>query len=321
MCLIALAIDGSHRFPLVVAANRDEFFERPTARLAWWSSGSEASDILGGRDLQAGGTWLGLTMAGRLALLTNVRQPGRNETSAPSRGDIVPLWLRGDLATDRFWTRVSLAGYNGFNLIAADFARGECFWGSNREPHPLRLERGVYGLSNARLDAPWPKVRSLKARLSAALAAAQSPQGLASVLFDALADRHMASDAELPSTGLSIEFERAFSAAFIRTADQSYGTRCSTIIVTERRRRYLLTRVYERTYTAGSGVVLMRQAVLKNWPPRYSDASTTVSAQAPVSEAGAAELAEPARKRVRSLLKPELARRRRPATDALTGGG
>src|SRR5437867_3846904 len=116
MCLVALALDESHRFPLVVAANRDEFFSRPAARLGWWSAAAGAPDILGGRDLGGGGTWLGLTAAGRLALLTNVRLADRLEPHAPSRGEIVPLWLRGDLATDRFWTRVALSGYNGFNL-------------------------------------------------------------------------------------------------------------------------------------------------------------------------------------------------------------
>lgn len=321
MCLVALAIDGSHRFPLIVAANRDEFFDRPTARMAWWSPGPASPDILGGRDLRSGGSWLGLTAAGRIALLTNVRQPGRTEADATSRGEIVPLWLSGGLATDRFWTRIALAGYNGFNLIAADFVRGECFWVSNREAHPVRLERGVYGLSNAQLDSPWPKVISLKRHLTAACTAAESAQGLATMLFEALGDRHIAADAELPATGVSLDVERTLSAAFIRTADQSYGTRCSTIIVTERRRRYLLTHVYERTYTAGSGLALMRQARLKNWPPRYSE--TSGAAQAAVLEASMADLAAPAsppRKRVRSLLKPDGSRRRK-VVDAIARGG
>jgi len=305
MCLVALAIDASHRFPLVVAANRDEFYARPTARLAWWSPGASAPDILGGRDLEAGGTWLGLTTGGRVALVTNVREPGRNDAAAPSRGEIVPLWLRGDLPTDRFWARIALTGYRGFNLVAADFARGECFWASNRAPHPLRIERGVYGLSNAMLDAPWPKVRALKARVQAALGTAASPQALSSILLDALGDRRVTPDADLPATGIALDLERALSAAFIRTPDQSYGTRSSTVIVTERRRRYLLTHVYERTHSPTSGVALMRQAVLKNWPPRYSDAS--LAAAAPVSDVEVPA----AKKRVRSLLKPERARAHR----------
>lgn len=315
MCLLALAIDESHRFPLVIAANRDEFFRRTAARLGWWSAGAGTPDILGGRDLEGGGTWMGLTAQGRLGMLTNVRQPERFDPEAPSRGEIVTLWLRGELATDRFWTRVALAGYNGFNLIAADFLRGECFWASNRRPHPMRLERGIYGLSNAGIDTPWPKVVELKSKLHEALPQAQTAAALAAELFDALADRTPAPDEHLPNTGMPIELERELSPAFIRTADQRYGTRCSTIIVTERARRRLVTHVFERTFTVGSGLALMRQAVLKNWPPRYSQGETSASsAQAEVVESSVSTMSETAdaqtRKRVRSLLKPAVRRQR-----------
>jgi len=318
MCLVAVAIDESHRFPLVIAANRDEFFNRPAARLAWWSARSGTPDILGGRDLESGGTWLGLTAAGRLALVTNVRLPDR-EPLAPSRGEIVPLWLRGDMGTDRFWTRVALSGYNGFNLIAADFRNGECFWASNQKPHPMRLERGVYGLSNAIIDTPWPKVVTLKSRLRAALPVAESSVALASTLFDALSDRSQASDDCLPSTGISLELERQLSAAFIRTPDQSYGTRCSTIVITERARRRLVTHVFERTFAVGSGLALMRQSVLKDWPPRYTEGSgASPTAQAEVVESSDTTMPEIAvaqtRKRVRSLLKPVAPRRSRAAS-------
>jgi len=318
MCLVAVAIDESHRFPLVIAANRDEFFNRPAARLAWWSARSGTPDILGGRDLESGGTWLGLTAAGRLALVTNVRLPDR-EPLAPSRGEIVPLWLRGDMGTDRFWTRVALSGYNGFNLIAADFRNGECFWASNQKPHPMRLERGVYGLSNAVIDTPWPKVATLKSRLRAALPVAESSVALASTLFDALSDRSQASDDCLPSTGISLELERQLSAAFIRTPDQSYGTRCSTIVITERARRRLVTHVFERTFAVGSGLALMRQSVLKDWPPRYTEGSgARPTAQAEVVESSDTTMPEIAvaqtRKRVRSLLKPVAPRRSRAAS-------
>lgn len=318
MCLVALAIDESHRFPLVVAANRDEFFNRPAARLGWWSAAAGTPDILGGRDLEGGGTWLGLTAAGRLALVTNVRQPDRVEPLAPSRGDIVPLWLRGDMGTDRFWTRVALSGYNGFNLIAADFRNGECFWASNQKPHPMRLERGVYGLSNAIIDTPWPKVVALKSKLRAALPVVESAAALASTLFEALADRSQAPDDTLPATGVSLEVERELSAAFIRTADQGYGTRCSTIIITERARRRLVTHVFERTFTVGSGLALMRQSVLKDWPPRYTEGvGARLTAQAEVVESSDTTMPEivvaQTRKRVRSLLKPVTARRVRAA--------
>jgi uncharacterized protein with NRDE domain len=319
MCLVALAIDESHRFPLVVAANRDEFFSRPAARLGWWSAAPGMPDILGGRDLESGGTWLGLTAAGRLALVTNVRQPDRVEPQAPSRGEIVPLWLRGDLGTDRFWTRVALSGYNGFNLIAADFRNGECFWASNQRPHPMRLERGVYGLSNAVIDTPWPKVVVLKTKLRAALPTAESAAALASTLFEALSDRSLAPDERLPSTGVPLDVERELSAAFIRTPDQSYGTRCSTIIITERARRRLVTHVFERTYTVGSALALMRQSALKDWPPRYTEGAVVRPiAQAEVVESSDTTMPEiviaQTRKRVRSLLKPVAPRRTRAAS-------
>ncbi len=322
MCLVAVAIDQSRRFPLVIAANRDEFFRRASARLGWWSPGPGLPDILGGRDLEAGGTWLGLTAAGRLALLTNVRNPSRVDPNAPSRGDIVTRWLAGDTTTDRFWMRTALSGHNGFNLIAADFHSGECFWASNEDSHPQRLERGLYGLSNASLDTPWPKVTQLKARVAEATDGCDSVDTLASQLFDALADRHVADDTQLPSTGVSREWERVLSPAFIRSTDHGYGTRCSTLVITERINKRLVTHVLERTFSPTGGMALLRRATLKNWPPRYSE-----SAPAEAAEQEAvldSELAEddhatpsapttaPRKTRVRSLLRPEPSRRKRP---------
>lgn len=283
MCLVALAIDANRRFPLVVAANRDEYFDRPAARLAWWRPDTLSPEILGGRDTRSGGTWLGLTAEGRLAMLTNVRNPADVDAGAPSRGDIVPLWLRGDLSMDRFWMQVSLSGYNGFNLIAADLARGECFWGSNRARFPQRLERGVYGLSNAQLDTPWPKVERLKQQVRGCLRDAESAEDLSEALFQALGDRTEMADEFLPSTGVPIEWERWLSPAFIRTPDGRYGTRCSTVIITERVRRRLVTHVIERTFSnnRGPGVALLRKSTLKHWPPSARDLSD-VTAPAPL---------------------------------------
>jgi len=315
MCLVALAIDQSRRFPLVVAANRDEYFKRPSARLAWWSPGPGRPDILGGRDLEAGGTWLGLTAAGRLAFVTNVRDPSRQDAQAPSRGEIVPNWLSGELQTDRFWMRTALAGYNGFNLVAADFQRGECFWASSHQPHPVRLERGLYGLSNGVLDAPWPKVELLKARLGAALKTADEVDALGARLFEALGDRTLADDARLPATGVSPAWEKLLSAAFIRTPDGSYGTRSSTLVIAERVNKRLVTHVLERTYSGTGGVALLRRSVLKDWPPRYTEEPPAeASAQGSVDEAEEPSAdAAPRKTRVRSLLRPETPRRKRPA--------
>lgn len=273
MCLVAVAIDRQRRFPLVIAANRDEFRDRPARPLEWWSPGDGGAEILGGRDMQAGGTWLGLTRAGRLALLTNVRDPARHDPDAPSRGSIVPLWLAGNLSMDKFWMRVALSGHNGFNLIAADFTRGECFSATNHGALPQRLERGLWGLSNAGLDTPWPKVQALKQRVDAALTAATDLDALVARLFDALADRNVATDAALPATGVPREWERALSAAFIDMPEVRYGTRCSTVLVTERLAgKRLVTRVFERSFDDASVPPMLRHVELPDWPPPAASA-------------------------------------------------
>lgn len=272
MCLVAFALDRSRKFPLVVAANRDEYFERPTARLAWWTPEQGGPDILGGRDLSSGGTWLGLTTQGRLGLLTNVRDARRTFEDAPSRGQIVPNWLSAREPVDRFWMRTAISGYNGFNLVAADFKSGECFWVSNGGTYPRRLERGVYGLSNAELDTPWPKVLALKAKLIESLEQSTQVDELAAKLFKALADRTEADGTRLPKTGVPQERERQLSAAFIRIPEQRYGTRTSTLIITERVNRHQITHVFERTFSAIDGVALLRRSMIRRWPPRYTSA-------------------------------------------------
>lgn len=272
MCLVAFALDRSRKFPLVVAANRDEYFDRPTARLAWWTPERGGPDILGGRDLESGGTWLGLTTQGRLGLLTNVRDARRTFDDAPSRGQIVPNWLSAREPVDRFWMRTAISGYNGFNLVAADFKSGECFWVSNGGTYPRRLERGVYGLSNAELDTPWPKVLTLKTKLIDSLEQSTQVDDLAAKLFKALADRSEVDDARLPKTGVPQERERQLSPAFIRIPEQRYGTRTSTLIITERVNRHQITHVFERTFSAIDGVALLRRSTIRRWPPRYTSA-------------------------------------------------
>lgn len=317
MCLAALALDVSRRFPLVVAANRDEFFNRPAARLGWWTPDGGSQTILGGRDLSAGGTWMGLTAEGRFALVTNVRRVGTPAADGPSRGLIVPAWLEGKQPSDRFWPRMALSGYAPFNLIAADFRRGECFWATNQEASGRRIERGVTVISNAAdIDAPWPKVQQLKHRIEDALHDLEdeaSVDALAGQLFAMLADRTPADDEHLPHTGLDRERERWLSSAFIRTPDGSYGTRCSTLIITERAAKHLTTHVFERTFTGGPGLALLRRASLKDWPPKYSMADDIEPAPpsgsahwGTVDDSELDEVAlEPAKKRrVRSLIRP-----------------
>ena len=277
MCLLALALDQNSRFPFVLAGNRDEFFDRPASRLGWWAPEDGGPAILGGRDLQAGGTWLGLTATGRLGILTNVRDPQNVDPSAPSRGQIVPQWLKGDMEMASLWPRLAIQGYNGFNMLAIDFARGDAFWVNNRKLFPERLNHGIHGLSNAILNTPWPKVQHLKGAMRAAIAEEQTVDGLAHKLFHALADPTEAPDNHLPHTGVPREWEKHLSAAFIKPTMSRYGTRCSTVIITERTHKRVVTHVLERTFAEHTHLAVLRHVVLKNWPPRHSMSAAEVA--------------------------------------------
>jgi len=228
MCLVLVVWRMHPQYPCLVAANRDEFHARPTAGAGWWP---DHPAILAGRDLQAGGTWLGLTRTGRFAALTNYRDPEQRRAAAPSRGGLVTSLLESgaSVAEGLAYLRGVGADYNGFNLIFSDGERlgvYESVPGSGRELGP-----GIYGLSNHLLDTPWPKVQKAKSRLEAALSDITDTTPLLALLRD---DRP-APDAQLPQTGVSLEWERLLSSAFVRAAD--YGTRCSTIIRIENRRR------------------------------------------------------------------------------------
>ena len=268
MCLVALALGCSARYPLVIASNRDEFHARPAAALDWWTPEGHSTEILAGRDLESGGTWLGLGRSGRLALLTNVRDPLHHDAAAPTRGHIVPQWLVGQEPIDVYAAHCAGAGHNGYNLIAADVACDEWHWASNANPRIQRLPQGLYGLSNAELDTPWPKVEALKRRVAASLAADLETEALFADLFAALADRVVVPDDELPSTGVPIELERALAPAFIAMPSRGYGTRCSTLVVTERRGNASVTHVVERSVDAQARVLQTRHAVLHDWPQR-----------------------------------------------------
>jgi uncharacterized protein with NRDE domain len=240
MCLILLALDTHPDYPLVLAANRDEFYDRPTAPAGFWE---EASGLLAGRDLKAGGTWLGIDRGGRVAAVTNYRQ-GQRETTAPrSRGRLVSEYLigRSDGGAHVEQVERQAALYNGFNLIAGDV--GTLFYFSNREGRVRVLGPGVYGLSNQLLDSPWPKVTAGKAGLSTLLAGGGT---LLPSLFALLSDRRQATDDLLPRTGVSPEWERLLSAAFIASAD--YGTRSSTVVLVGRDRRAVFV---ERSFGPG----------------------------------------------------------------------
>lgn len=228
MCLAAFAINASARWPLVIASNRDEFFNRPTLPLAEWQS-SAGHSIISGRDLRAGGTWLGITPTGRIALLTNVREPLCEETTL-SRGDLVMRWLQGSMDAGQFMAQTDHTAYGGFNLVLGDMQSGAWSCLSNRpvngKLHCQPMANGVHGLSNAALNTPWPKTMVLKAAMNDALkTTSETP------LWEALANRSRAAKAELPLTGLPLELETALSSAFVDAPDRGYGTRCTTLLV------------------------------------------------------------------------------------------
>lgn len=223
MCLAVLALDAHPAYAVVIAANRDEYHARPAAPAAWWNE-----RFVAGRDLSAGGTWLAVDRAGRFALLTNVREPGRKDLAAPSRGALVTRAMEDRAPPAQRVARVlaAAAAYNGFNLVAGELACA-C-WGSNRADGVRALARGVHGLSNAALDAPWPKVGRSTAAMRRWCARGEADPG---PLFAALADRAIAPDALLPSTGVPLEWERRLSAPFIVGPEVGYGTRCSTVVL------------------------------------------------------------------------------------------
>jgi uncharacterized protein with NRDE domain len=228
MCLMAMAWGMHPRLPLVLAANRDEFHDRQATPMAWWDDGH----TLAGQDLQAGGTWFGLSRHGRIGLLTNVREPGRQQADLPSRGALVPLWLKDATDADDMSQRLRNVATNGYNLLGIDLMRAQAHCWSNRHGDRHALDPGIYGLSNAALDTPWPKLQRLKEFLSSALDR-QALEELQDGLLQALADRAQPEDASLPQTGVSLDWERCLSRIFIETPDGRYGTRCSTVVVVE----------------------------------------------------------------------------------------
>ncbi|MFC5301136.1 NRDE family protein [Azospira restricta] len=236
MCLILVAWRAHPDYPLVVAANRDEFFARPTASAARWA---DAPQVLAGRDLEAGGTWLGVAAGGRFAAVTNVREPGRPQ-GARSRGRLTADFLTGDASAAEYAAAIDGAAYSGFNLLVSD---GRALWyASNRIAAPHPLSPGIYGVSNHLLDTPWPKLATAKARFAAALPRLPAEEDF----FALLADDEIVPDRHLPATGVSLEWERRLSAIFVRSSD--YGTRASTLLV---QRDDGGARLHERSYGSG----------------------------------------------------------------------
>ncbi|CAB1368902.1 NRDE family protein [Denitratisoma oestradiolicum] len=230
MCLILVAWHAHPDFPLVVAANRDEFHDRPSAPADYWPG---HPDLLAGRDLRGGGTWLGITRGGRFAALTNFRGSEHLKPDGPSRGGLVTGFLTDSRTPDVYLDAVTpeASCYSGFNLLVSD---GKTLgWLGNVGMHRRLLPPGIYGLSNALLDTPWPKVEQSKSALAAALHALPDCHPL----FDLLRDDRTYSEEQLPRTGVDIAFEQLLSAAFVRSP--VYGTRNSTVLIEDIRGKRL----------------------------------------------------------------------------------
>ena len=223
MCLILFAYKVHPSYNLILAANRDEFYERPSSPADFRE---DAPQVLAGRDLQEGGTWMGIDRAGRFAAITNYRDPASWKNIAPSRGGLVSSYLCGNQSPDEYSDKISRQAqlYNGYNLILGD--RHDLLAYSNRG-EKQKLKPGIYGLSNHLLNTPWPKVSRGKKLLKAVLD--KKGAELEDALFAVLADRKLPADSKLPDTGIGVEWERVLSSIFI--ASPIYGTRSSTILL------------------------------------------------------------------------------------------
>jgi uncharacterized protein with NRDE domain len=238
MCLIFISLNDHPTYKLIVAANRDEFYGRKTAAADYWK---DYPNIIAGRDLEANGTWMGVTTSGRISLLTNYRDPKNINPAAPSRGHLVSDFLQSNEPASQYIKNVEKVGkkYNGFNLLAGSFE--ELFYFSNYGHGIEQLKPGLHGLSNHLLDTPWPKVKRGKEKLKGIL---KEKTIAPDALFEFLFDDHRALDAELPDTGVGLERERALSSMFIKSP--GYGSRCSTVLLAERSGHVLFAeRVYD----------------------------------------------------------------------------
>ena len=244
MCLILFSLNTQPGFRLILAANRDEFYTRPTRPLSAWT---DVPEVYGGRDLKEGGTWLGISRRGRLAALTNYRDPARQLPQAPSRGLLINRFLTGDAPPADYLEQLQKTAhrYNGFNLLVGD--QTGLWYCSNRSTGIGELQPGVYGLSNHLIDTEWPKVSQGKKRLKDLLNR-KDPWDTED-LFALLADRTVAPDRELPDTGVGLEWERTLSPLFITSPN--YGTRSSTVLLIETSGEVTLL---ERSFVAGNPV-------------------------------------------------------------------
>ena len=241
MCLILLAYLKHPEYPLIVAANRDEFYSRGTLPAHWWP---ETPQLFAGKDLKAQGTWMGISRNGRFAAITNVREPLRKRIAPLSRGKLPRNYLEAEISDQQFSHQLEQDKqlYQGYNLLYG--TEKKLYYFSNRHCSIKSLAPGIYGLSNAQLDTPWPKVETARALFRNEL----SSQTLTSErLLDILSSPATYPDSQLPDTGLSREWERKLSA--IRITGQEYGTRSSTALLVKYDGEITF---HERTFPPGS---------------------------------------------------------------------
>lgn len=246
MCLINFQFQDHPRYKLVIAANRDEFYKRPTEKAHFWNDDPQ---ILAGRDLMQMGTWLGVSTSGRIAALTNFRDPSLPDANKRSRGAIVRNFLETDMPPCLFLESINAEDYTGFNLVAG--TADELFYYNNIDQKASAIEAGIHGLSNHFLDTPWPKVIKGKNYLERYLSEHEKVQ--LPDLFEILADADQAAEPDLPDTGVGIEFEKILSPMFIKTAD--YGTRSSTVVLVDHNDHLTFAeRVYDNGVLKGEQV-------------------------------------------------------------------
>jgi uncharacterized protein with NRDE domain len=251
MCLIALNWQPHAPVPLIIAANRDEFYARPTQALHCWADKA----IVAGKDLQAGGTWLGVSASGRVAALTNYRDISQNRPEAQSRGDITTAFLSGTATAGQYLGELAARAhaYNPFNLLVYDGTSLTGF--ESRHRRAFDLPEGINAVSNADFNTPWPKLSRLREGFAKVMGqhvvdgeSWVRPQGT-NALFALLSERRTATDKALPQTGIPLNRERALSAEFIHTPD--YGTRASTVLVVNRGHASVVERSFDANGFAG----------------------------------------------------------------------
>jgi uncharacterized protein with NRDE domain len=242
MCLIVFANNFLDDYKLIFAANRDEFYNRSSEQAEFWK---EHPDLLAGKDLQAGGTWMGITKQDRFAAITNFRDLKNHRIDAPSRGNLTLDFLVNDVTPEEYYNKLksTLADYNGFNLILGTV--DELFYFSNKTDGLQKLESGIHGISNAILDTPWPKVEKSKRQLKKLIEQQNIHPWEVLNLLDYTS---LAKDEELPDTGVGLELERMLSPIFIKS--EKYGTRSSTIVTVDKNNN---VRFVEKAYFGNTG--------------------------------------------------------------------